>query len=325
MVFARLQVRSAFFTICFSVSSGDFKVEVLFNVAQSWLGYLKTIQVTDIIDIAILSFFLYRLLTWARNSNAGQVLKGIGIIFIALWGASVLNLHVVSYLMGKIIEVGFLAVVVVFQPEIRHFLESMGTRGFAASVFFQEEPVGELEMAIDQLVEAYAEMSRDKVGALTVFQRGSILDEYIKTGTELDCEVSAELLKNIFWPKAPLHDGAVIVRKGRIVGGGCVLPLSGNASISRELGTRHRAGIGVTEHSDAVVAIVSEETGSISVAVGGMLRRHLAPETLRRLLKKELLPDEAQQERQSRWSSWLKLFTQTGAALSQKKEDNHVE
>lgn len=299
-------------------------MQYLMNLAQMSHGYIKTIQITDLIDIAILSFLLYRLLGWIKNSNAGQVLKGLGVIVALLWGASVLRLNVVSYLMGKFIEVGLLAVVVVFQPEIRRFLESMGTRGLSNSVFSPKvEPSDELETAIDELVEAYASMSKDKIGALTVFQRSSILDEYMASGTKLDCEVSSELLKNIFFPKAPMHDGAVIIREGRIVGGGCVLPLSTNTNISRELGTRHRAGIGVTEHSDAVVAICSEETGSISVAVGGMLRRHLAPETLRRTLKKELLPDENAKQQQEK--GWMRLMTLLGLSLDGKKEDGHVE
>lgn len=298
-------------------------MEVLLNLAQMSYGYIKTIQITDLIDIAILSYLLYRLLGWVRSSNAGQVVRGIGVILLILGGASLLHLNVVSYLLGKLLEVGFVAVVVVFQPEIRRFLESMGTRGITPSVFGREEPTDELEAAIDQLVEAYAAMSKDKVGALTVFQRSSILDEYLKSGTRLDCGVDAELLKNIFWPKAPMHDGAVLISKGRIVGAGCVLPLSSNTNISRELGTRHRAGIGVTEHSDAVVAICSEETGSISVAVGGMLRRHLAPETLRRTLKKELLPNEEAKLRQEK--GWDRAMRLLGISLEPKKEDSHVE
>ena len=138
-------------------------------------------------------------------------------------------------------------------------------------------------------------------GALMVFERKNMLDDAIKTGTALDCTVNAELLKNIFWNKAPLHDGAVIVRAGRIVGAGCMLPMSGNVNLSRELGMRHRAGIGASEHTDAVVAIVSEETGSISVAVGGMLKRHLAPETLERLLRNELLPERENDEAASKF------------------------
>ena len=145
-------------------------------------------------------------------------------------------------------------------------------------------------------MEAYTSLSKSKTGALMVFERKNMLDDAIKTGTALDCTVNAELLKNIFWNKAPLHDGAVIVRGGRIVGAGCMLPMSGNVNLSRELGMRHRAGIGASEQTDAVVAIVSEETGSISVAVGGMLKRHLAPETLERLLRNELMPEPVQDD-----------------------------
>ena len=149
---------------------------------------------------------------------------------------------------------------------------------------------------MQKTTEAYADLSRDKVGALMVFERKNLLDDVIKTGTALDCGVSSELLKNIFWNKAPLHDGAVIVREGRIVGAGCMLPLSKNVNLSRDLGMRHRAGIGMSENSDAVVVIVSEETGSISVAIGGMLKRHLKPETLENLLRNELLPREEDSE-----------------------------
>lgn len=270
-------------------------MEIILSVAHRCLGYIQTVQITDVIDIVILSYLLYRLLRLARNSNAGQVLKGIAFLFVLLWMASLFNLHVLSYILNNAVELGLLALVIVFQPEIRHFLEQMGTKGIP-TVFNRENHMGETEAAIEQLVDAYSSMSKAKIGALTVFERNSILSDYIKSGTELDAGVSSELLKNIFWPKAPLHDGAVIVRNGRIAGAGCVLPLSSNTNISRELGTRHRAGIGMTEHTDAVVVVCSEETGSISVAVGGMLKRHLAPETLRRVLRNELLPGNPAQE-----------------------------
>jgi len=162
-----------------------------------------------------------------------------------------------------------------------------------------KESVAEVETAITETTEAYTSLSKDKVGALMVFERQNLLDDVIKTGTVLDCAVSSELLKNLFWNKAPLHDGAVIVRDGRIVSAGCMLPLSSNANLSRELGMRHRAGIGMSEHSDAVVVIVSEETGSISAAVGGMLKRHLAPETLERLLRNELIGENQQEKKQT--------------------------
>ena len=175
---------------------------------------------------------------------------------------------------------------------MRRILERVGASRFGL-VFSsgRTASTAELDTAISETTLAYADMSRDKVGALMVFERQNLLDDVIKTGTALDCAVSSELLKNIFWNKAPLHDGAVIVREGRIVGAGCMLPLSGNVNLSRDLGMRHRAGIGMSEHSDAVVVIVSEETGSISAAVGGMLKRHLAPETLERLLRNELISE----------------------------------
>ena len=169
--------------------------------------------------------------------------------------------------------------------------------GKIKELFVAETYGNDLESAIAETVEAYASLSKDKVGALMVFERRTVLDDMLKTGTALDCRVSAELLKNLFWNKAPLHDGAVIVRNGRITGAGCMLPLSGNVNLSRDLGMRHRAGIGASENSDAVVAIVSEETGSISVAVNGMLKRHLSPETLERLLRNELMPAGAEENK----------------------------
>lgn len=263
-------------------------------------GYLQTIRITDLIDIAIISYIIYKILQFAKETRAGQVLRGIGLVVVMLWLANVCNLHVLSYILSKTVELGFLALVVVFQPEIRHFLEQMGSGQIRPSLHSISPPSTELESAIDQTVEAYAAMSKDKIGALMVFERNSILDSSLKSGTVLDAAVSSELLKNIFWPKAPMHDGAVLVRNGRVAGAGCMLPLSGNTNISRELGMRHRAGIGVTEHTDAVAVICSEETGSISVAVSGVLKRHLAPETLSRLLKNELLTIENESTR--KWS-----------------------
>ena len=205
-------------------------------------------------------------------------------------------------MLNRAVEWGLLAIVILFQPELRRLLERMGT-GWLGDVFSPNRTSPALlEEAIVETTEAYASMSRDKVGALMVFERRNLLDDVIHTGTELDCAVNSELLKNIFWNKAPLHDGAVVVRNGRIVGAGCMLPLSGNVNLSRELGMRHRAGIGVSESSDAVVVIVSEETGSISVALGGMLKRHLKPETLDQLLRNELIPQPEEENTKSRFA-----------------------
>ena len=260
---------------------------------------LLQIQLADVVDIAILSFIVYKLLWMLGKTSSGRVMWGLLLLMAAMALSSFFKLTATSFLLDKLVIQGIVVLVVLFQPEIRRFLERMGS-GRLGLVFTSAKEAGEeLETAIDQTVEAYGDLSRDKVGALMVFERQDLLDDEVKTGTALDCGVSSELLKNIFWNKAPLHDGAVIVRKGRIVGAGCMLPLSGNVNLSRDLGMRHRAGIGMSEHSDAVVVIVSEETGSISAAVGGMLKRHLAPETLERLLRNELLNDKQEEKKGS--------------------------
>ena len=258
---------------------------------------LLQIQLADVVDIAILSFIVYKLLWMLGKTSSGRVMWGLLLLMAAMALSSFFKLTATSFLLDKLVIQGIVVLVVLFQPEIRRFLERMGS-GRLGLVFTSAKEAGEeLETAIDQTVEAYGDLSRDKVGALMVFERQDLLDDEIKTGTALDCSVSSELLKNLFWNKAPLHDGAVIVRDGRIVGAGCMLPLSGNVNLSRDLGMRHRAGIGMSEHSDAVVVIVSEETGSISAAVGGMLKRHLAPETLERLLRNELLNDKQEEKK----------------------------
>ena len=254
------------------------------------------LRLADLLDIAILSFVIYKVLWMLRKTSSGRVLRGILILLLAMLASSAIPLTATSFLLNKVVEYGILGLVILFQPEIRRFLERVGSSRLGLVFASNKVSAAEMETAITQTTEAYRDMSRDKVGALMVFERQNLLDDVIKTGTALDCAVSSELLKNIFWNKAPLHDGAVIVRDGRIVGAGCMLPLSGNVNLSRDLGMRHRAGIGMSEHSDAVVVIVSEETGSISAAVGGMLKRHLAPETLERLLRNELISDGEQGE-----------------------------
>ena len=258
------------------------------NTAQS---YIKTMNVSDFVDIAIMAYVIYRVLLFIRRSRSGQVAKAIVIIFAALGIATIFNLNIISFLLSRAVELGLIAIIIIFQPEMRRLLEKVGS-GRITGVFTKEEAPEEMENAIIQTVAAYSAFSKDKVGALIVFERKTLLDDVLKSGTRIDAAVSSELLKNLFWNKAPMHDGAVIIRNGRAESAGCMLPLSGNVNLSRDLGMRHRAGIGMSENSDAVVAIVSEETGSISVAVGGMLKRHLAPETLERLLRKELLPEE---------------------------------
>ena len=275
-------------------------MEGLLYVLQQFWGLVTPFSVFDLVDILIMAFIIYKAFMLIRRTSTGAVAKGVLLLLAALLVAGILHLNTVSFLLDRLVYWGVVALVVIFQPEIRRFLEQMG-RTDLSRIFTHEEERNELDSAITQTVETYASLSKSKTGALMVFERKNQLEDAIKTGTALDCSVNAELLKNIFWNKAPLHDGAVIVRNGRIVGAGCMRPMSGNVNIPRELGMRHRAGIGASEHSDAVVAIVSEETGSISVAVDGMLKRHLAPETLERLLRNELLPEQESEENPSKF------------------------
>ena len=262
--------------------------------------YLLSIQFAGYLDIAVMVCVLYRVLLLVRKTRAVSLLKGLLVFLGALLISTVFQLHGINYIMNRLVDWGVLALLILFQPEIRRILEQMGSRRFMA-ILTPTVSAGLMEQMISQTVLACSEMSQSRTGALIVFEREMKLDELVRSGTVLDASVSGELLKNIFFVKAPLHDGAVIIRDGRILGAGCVLPLSKNVNLSRDLGTRHRAGIGMSENSDAVVVIVSEETGTISVANGGMLKRHLKAETLENLLRNELLTPEDAETRKQRF------------------------
>ena len=278
-------------------------MDSIISVLQNGWRYLTLIRITDLLDIAIMSFAIYKLLSLVRSTRAENILKGIVIFILALWLSSLLNLRGINYIMSYVVEWGVLALFIVFQPELRRGLEQLGSRNIRLlRILAPQQQSSELERAIDQTVLACTEMSKSRTGVLIVFERKILLNEVLRSGTTLDAAVSSELLKNIFFVKAPMHDGAVIIRNGRIGGAGCMLPLSKNVNLSRDLGMRHRAGIGMSENSDAVVVIVSEETGSISVAIGGMLKRHLKPETLENLLRNELLPQESGEEDKQKFS-----------------------
>ena len=258
--------------------------------------YLMMLRVRDLLDMAIVGFVFYKILTLMKSTRAASLLKGVLVFLAALMLSYILQMRSITFIMRSLVSWGVLALVILFQPEIRRILEEVGSRRFIA--FFSRTEAGTaVEQAIDQTVLACTEMSQSRTGALIVFERENLLDDMVRSGTVLDAAVSSELLKNIFFVKAPMHDGAVIVRNGRVLGAGCMLPLSKNVNLSRELGMRHRAGIGMSENADAVVVIVSEETGSISVAIGGMLKRHLKPETLANILRNELLPQEADEDK----------------------------
>ena len=271
-----------------------------FTEVPAMIGrYLLTLRITDYLDIAIMAFVAYNIFRLVESTKAASLLKGLFVFFAVLIASSLLQLHGINFVLSSMVEIGVLALVILFQPEIRRILEEMGSRRFIAFFTHGTENVNVLEQTIGQTVLACTEMSQTRTGALIVFEREILLEDMIRSGTVLDAAVSNELLKNIFFVKAPMHDGAVIVRHGRVKAAGCMLPLSKNVNLSRDLGMRHRAGIGMSENSDAVIVIVSEESGSISVATGGMLKRHLKPETLENLLRNELLPqDELGEDKQ---------------------------
>lgn len=252
--------------------------------------YLRTMSLADIVDVLIVAVLIYVCIGLIRRTNANRLARGIVLILLALVISDIARLKMVNSLMRRIVELGLIAIVVIFQPEIRRLLERMGSGKFAYFFGAPGAPAT-MESVINQTVLACASMSESRTGALIVFERTSSLNDQIATGTVVNAEVSSELLRNIFFVNSPLHDGAVIMRDGRLTAAGCMLPLSNNASLSSDLGMRHRAGIGMSEHSDAVVAIVSEETGSISVAMDGMLKRHLTPDTFGKILRAELMPD----------------------------------
>lgn len=259
------------------------------DITERISSFITVFSVWDAIDILLVAIILYFAFHLLRRSNAFSVMKGVLILLLILAISQIFNLHTLNFILYSTLQVGVLAVIVLFQPELRKMLGQVGSTG---NLVVGRGSPSILEKGITEMVEACRVLSWERQGALIVFERRVILTDYAKTGTVIDAAITAELVKNIFYPKAPLHDGAVIVQNGRIIGAGCVLPLTGNVNLSRDLGMRHRAGIGMSENSDAVVVIVSEETGSMSVAVGGMLKRHLAPETLEKLLRLELLPVE---------------------------------
>lgn len=254
--------------------------------------FIRLLTIPDLVDMLIVAVVIYKLFQVIRHTSAERLVKGIILLLVGIQVASWLKLQTVWFLLDQVMRVGPVAFVIIFQPELRKMLEQFGRSKLP---FLRRGVMGDaqaLQMAIMRTVEAVGSMAWSKTGALIIFERGENLDHIVKTGSTIDADVNPELLKNIFFNKAPLHDGAVIISQGRVKAAGCLLPLSANLNISKELGTRHRAAVGMSENSDALCVVVSEETGSISMAEGGMLKRHLATETLERLLMNGLLPAE---------------------------------
>ena len=285
---------STFHTL-FSQDIGRLNWRTVLDSFFSAFNQFRTISFIDILDILIVAYIIYRVMKLLKDTSAERLIKGIIILVGIMLLASMLHLTMISWLLQQALNVGLFAIVVVFQPELRRLLEQIGKGNFSRLIVPADAP-DEVESMITATVSACADMSRTKTGALIVFERRERLGEIISTGTMVDAAPSAELIKNIFFKNSPLHDGAMIVRAGRVCAAGCVLPLSGNQSLSRDLGTRHRAAVGMSESADSVLVVVSEETGSISVAIGGMLKRHLSPDMLRKLLENELLDSEKQEK-----------------------------
>lgn len=254
-------------------------------------------SIIDIIDIAIVAFAIYKIITYAKGTRVSQLLKGIVILLVVMQVSAFLQLNAVNYILKNLMQIGLLALIVVFQPELRRMLESVGTRGWGLSFLSRGGDGGENAetlAVIEHVCKAAAKMSEAHVGALIVFERQTYLQDIAKSGTRLDAKPSEELLQNIFYPKAPLHDGAAIISGNMIAAAGCILPLSQQRGINKELGTRHRAALGASETSDAVVVVVSEETGMISFAQKGVLTRGLDSPALSDKLQSALLkPTEA--------------------------------
>lgn len=265
------------------------------NIGEFIVTTVKNFMWQDVVDIAIVAVIIYYVLKFIRDTRAAQLMKGIVLIVILFQLAQGFNLEATSYILNSTLEFGILAVLIVFQPELRTLLERIGRSGNGKTLPFfasdKRQSNTELAENITNIVDAVSNMSATKTGALIVVERTTKLGEVINTGTKVDAAVISDVITNIFFPKAPLHDGAMIIRNGRIIAAGCFLPLT-TRRIDSELGTRHRAGIGVSEISDAVVILVSEETGIISVAMEGNLQRRLTPDALEVLLTKELGTEE---------------------------------
>lgn len=274
----------------------------VFEAIASWWEWMVSIamnfQFKDAVDIIIVAFLIYGVVKLVRETRAGQLVKGLFLLVILFIISSYFNLVMVSRVLAYFFQFAFVAILIVFQPEIRKALEQVGRnnvgQSIAAVVTGRDRSYdrAQIRKAINAVVDGVGILQQLKMGALIVFERKTKLGDIIETGTQINCEPSGQIVGNIFFNKAPLHDGAMIIRDGMIHAAGCILPLTKNTSVSAELGTRHRAALGVSEESDAVVVVVSEETGRISVAVNGVLARRFTRDTLRDVLEGYLIPQE---------------------------------
>lgn len=282
-------------------------VDTLDEIGKAILSFNS---ISDVLDVLLVAFVIYSAIKLIRETRAIQLAKGFVLLMVIYAAVYFLHMQVSTYMFSMVFSNLLLVLVIVFSPEIRHALESVGRSSVSNFNFFglkngedirrQEERV----KMVNAVTKACADMSDKKIGALMVFEKESILGEIIHTGTPIDAEISAELIGNIFYPKAPLHDGAAVIRDARVAAAGCILPLTQDNTVSSELGTRHRAAIGLSEQTDALVVVVSEETGAISVAQKGVLRRNLSSGDLRELLLQTFTVSEDKDE--NKWKKFLK-------------------
>lgn len=264
-------------------------------------SYFPAMHVTDVVEILIIAFLIYQIMIWIKNTKAWMLLKGILVLLVFVMLAAFFHMHTILWLVKNSVAVMATAAIVVFQPELRRALEKLGERKFLGPVISSREKARFSEKTLSGIVDACFSMGRVKTGALIVVEQAIRLTEYESTGIELDCIVSSQVLINIFEHNTPLHDGAIIVRNDRIVSATCYLPLSDNMGLSKDLGTRHRAAVGMSEVSDALIIVVSEETGQVSVAQGGSLSRDL---TRDELYERLMMIQEKQSESSKLFSKW---------------------
>ena len=262
---------------------------------QNFIHTVQRMQWSDYLDILVVAFLIYSILPYLRTPNVQKIVKTVGALVLVAWLTDVMQLYTINWILSQLLTIGLLAFVVLFQPELRHMLNHLGDLKIG-QLFGFTKPVQEMERIIQQTCMACEMMSQEKVGALIVFTQKNRLDEYFKTGTIISGRVTEQLLRNIFVNKAPLHDGAVIIQDGKIAAAGCILPVSNSTSLPKDLGTRHRAGVGIGEVSDAIAVIVSEEKGYISVSIGGVLKPELTIKSLETLLRNQLCPQEIEQK-----------------------------
>lgn len=266
------------------------------SVVDYTVSFIRLLRVNDLVDICIVAIAVYYFMMATRGTRAVQLIKGVLILVALYMASSVLKFYTLNYIMSALVQVAMFGMIVIFQPELRNLLEKMGRLKIGHFLGIVTDPA---EQGIDNVIEnisrASWKMSQTKTGALIVIERNTRLGEYMHSGTIINASVSSELLGNIFVPNTPLHDGAVIIRGNQIITAGCVLPLTANTNLTSELGTRHRAALGLSEASDAVVVVVSEETGKISLAINGSLTRNLTEQSLKKALTKLLLADSTQE------------------------------